>query len=98
MNYVYQHNFHETRWPNRNQPDNLYLHMAPFDAAAFKHGEPLKSIRTTLNYVGTDPVLTGWKAATVHVTANGRTAPVQLSGYGDNTKSIFKVQPPRSYN
>lgn len=98
VSYVYQHNFHETRWPNRNQPDNLYMHLAPFDAATFKHGEPLKSIRTSLNYVGTDPVLVGWKAATVHVTANGRTAPVQLSCYGDNSLSIFKVKPPRTYN
>ncbi|MNH36250.1 hypothetical protein D3C73_1346860 [compost metagenome] len=98
MSYVYQHNFHDSRWPNRNQPDNLYIHLAPFDAPAFKHGEPLKSIRTSLNYSGTDPVLVGWKAATVHVTANGRTGPIQLSTYGDSANSIFVVKPPRTYN
>ncbi|MNN65531.1 hypothetical protein D3C81_1810400 [compost metagenome] len=99
LHYVYQHNFHQTRWPGRHSPDNLYINLMPFDISAFKFGEELKSIRVTENYSNTLDVLPGWKAATVHVTSNGRTAVMKLPSYNDDEKrSIFTVLPPRKYN
>lgn len=100
VHYVYQHNFHQNRWPGRNTPDNLYIQLMPFDVSAFKFGEELKSIRVTEDYSNTLNVLPGWKAATVHVTANGRTAVMKLPTYSsdDKTRSIFSVIPAKTYN
>lgn len=98
VHFVYRHNFHEHRWHNAHRPDNLFINLMPFDVSSFTFGGELKSIRKTENYAPNAKVLEGWKAATVHVTANGRTGVMKLpSTYRDDDMSIFTVRPSRKH-
>ncbi|MNC37480.1 hypothetical protein D3C75_860480 [compost metagenome] len=99
--FVYYHNFHDSRYSTDKGTDRdlVTLQLMPVEINDFKLDVELKSIREDMSLKAIDPkMLEGWKAVTVYVTANGRTAPLKISGhYSTKQKSIFYVEPTKRH-